>query len=103
MNNPYDNSNETRRKISLLTTPPSAYSVPRWLVYLLGLVGLIYILNPTAGILELLPDNLPFVGNLDEGVAFMFIWAALVEFFEGRKQKPGQVASPGEEKRTNQE
>ena len=90
MKKPYDNSDETRRRISLLTTPPSEYSVPRWLVYVLGLVGLVYILNPTAGILELLPDNLPFLGNLDEGVAFMLIWASLVEFFEGRKRKPGQ-------------
>jgi uncharacterized membrane protein YkvA (DUF1232 family) len=26
----------------------------------------VYILNPGAGIFELLPDNLPIVGNLDE-------------------------------------
>ena len=28
-----------------------------------------YIINPTAGILEFIPDNLPVVGNLDEATA----------------------------------
>ncbi len=87
MQNPYDHSEESRRNLSVLTTPPSAYKVPRWLVYTLGVVGLIYILNPTAGIFEFLPDNLPFIGNLDEGVAFLLIYASLVEFFEGDKYR----------------
>lgn len=87
MQNPYNNSEDSRRKLSILTTPPSVYSIPRWLVYALGLVGVIYILNPTLGVFELLPDNLPFIGNLDEGVAFLFIWASLVEFFEGDKYR----------------
>jgi uncharacterized membrane protein YkvA (DUF1232 family) len=39
------------------------------------LLGALYILNPTAGVLELIPDNLPFVGNLDEAAATaMVIW-----------------------------
>ena len=97
MQNPYNNSEDSRRKLSLLTTPPSAYSIPRWLVYTLGVVGFIYILNPTAGIFELLPDNLPFIGNLDEGVAFIFIWASLVEFFEGGKVRPEDQSPPPEE------
>lgn len=29
----------------------------------------LYISNPTAGVLELIPDNLPFWGNLDEAGA----------------------------------
>jgi uncharacterized membrane protein YkvA (DUF1232 family) len=42
---------------------------------LLGLVGAVYLLNPTAGVLELIPDNLPLVGNLDEAAAaFLVIW-----------------------------
>ena len=47
------------------------------LVALAGLIGLIYILNPTAGVLELIPDNLPIVGNLDEAAAVALILAAL--------------------------
>ncbi|NMD30656.1 MAG: DUF1232 domain-containing protein, partial [Chloroflexi bacterium] len=40
----------------------------------MGIIGVVYILNPTAGILELLPDNIPLVGNIDEGVAWMLVW-----------------------------
>jgi len=36
---------------------------------LLGIASLIYLFNPTAGFFELLPDNLPFIGNLDEAAA----------------------------------
>ena len=75
-------------QISGLLKPLSWRGFPRWLVYLAALVGFGYILNPTAGVFEILPDNLPFVGNLDEGVAFMLLWYGLVEFFEGRKLSP---------------
>lgn len=38
-------------------------------------LGALYVLNPTAGVLELLPDNLPGVGNLDEaGAAALLIF-----------------------------
>jgi hypothetical protein len=82
--------NNQREKINLgvLTTPLSWRGLPVWAVYLFALVGTIYILNPTAGFLELVPDNLPLVGNLDEGAAFMMVWYGLVEFFEGRKRYP---------------
>jgi hypothetical protein len=43
----------------------------------LGIICLIYLLNPTAGVIELIPDNLPFVGNLDEGLAGMGLLQAL--------------------------
>ena len=76
---------------NLLTQPLSAYSIPRWVVYVLGLIGLIYILNPTAGLLELIPDNLPFIGNLDEGVACVLLWAAIMEIVEGGKDPADEV------------
>lgn len=39
------------------------------------ILGLIYVLNPGAGVLELLPDNLPGIGNLDEaGAAALLIF-----------------------------
>lgn len=38
-------------------------------------LGVVYLANPTAGVLELLPDALPFVGNLDEaGATALVIW-----------------------------
>ncbi|QTA84794.1 DUF1232 domain-containing protein [Desulfonema magnum] len=76
-----------QNKNSFLTTPLSVRGVPVFLVYLFSVVGLIYILNPTSGIIELLPDNLPLIGNLDEGGAFVAIWYGLIEFFEGKRHK----------------
>lgn len=72
-------------KFGSFTTPLSLRGIPTWLIYLMGVLGLFYILNPGAGFLEFIPDNLPIIGNLDEGVAVMLLWAAVVEFFEGRK------------------
>ena len=69
-----------------LTTPPSVRGVPRWVTYLTAVVGVIYILNPTGGVIEIIPDIIPIMGNLDEGVAMMLIWYGLVEFFEGRDE-----------------
>lgn len=38
-------------------------------------LGVVYLINPTAGVLQLLPDALPFVGNLDEAAATaLIIW-----------------------------
>lgn len=81
------NTPPSNEKLGVLTTPLSLRGWPIWLVYLVAVLGLVYILNPTMGIFELLPDNLPIVGNLDEGAAFMMIWYGLVEFFEGRKYR----------------
>ncbi len=50
------------------------------LVALAGLISLVYLINPTAGILELIPDNLPIVGNLDEAAACAIILAAFRYF-----------------------
>jgi uncharacterized membrane protein YkvA (DUF1232 family) len=74
-------------KLGVLTAPLSLRGVPVWAIYILAALGLVYILNPGAGFIELIPDNLPIVGNLDEGAAFLLIWYALVEFFEGGKYR----------------
>ena len=38
-------------------------------------LGIVYLINPTAGFHELIPDTLPFVGNLDEAAATtLVIW-----------------------------
>ena len=75
------------QKPSIITGPPSARGIPPWLTYLAAIIGFAYILNPTAGFIEIIPDNLPIVGNLDEGAAFLLMWYGLLEFFEGRKYK----------------
>jgi uncharacterized membrane protein YkvA (DUF1232 family) len=68
-----------------LSEPLSKYGWPSWLVYVLAVIGVVYILNPTLGILEFIPDNLPIIGNLDESVAVMLILAGIVEALEGKK------------------
>ncbi len=49
-------------------------------VALLGILGLIYILNPTAGIIEVIPDAIPIIGNLDEAAAVTLILTSLRYF-----------------------
>lgn len=50
------------------------------LVAIMGVLCAIYLANPTAGIFELLPDNLPFVGNLDEVGATLLLLKCLAYF-----------------------
>ncbi len=50
------------------------------LVLALGLLATLYILNPTAGVFEILPDNLPLVGNLDEAAAVALLLMCLKYF-----------------------
>ena len=52
------------------------------------LVTLVYLANPTAGIFELLPDNLPVVGNLDEAGATAALIAALAYLLRGSRREP---------------
>lgn len=61
--------------------------MPVWLIYLLTLIGFVYLLNPTAGLVELIPDNLPIVGNLDEGAAALLVWQGLNEILNSRKKR----------------
>ncbi len=74
-------------QLKVFTTPLTQRGWPSWLVYLLAFLGIVYILNPTLGVLEFIPDNLPIVGNLDEGAAFLLLWFGVVEFFESKKNK----------------
>lgn len=50
------------------------------IVFLIGLVSLIYLANPTAGFIEFIPDNIPFIGNLDEVAATALLLAAFQYF-----------------------
>ncbi len=91
MSDPNPQKNETKKELSgfvrALSEPLSKHGWPSWLVYIFGLIGLIYILNPTLGVLEFIPDNLPIIGNLDESVAVMLILAGIVEALEGKKYR----------------
>ncbi len=71
------------------------------------LLGGLYIVNPTAGIFELIPDVVPVVGNLDEAAIMFLIFGAmrylgwtLPAFIEQWTQPRPLLAAP---KKTNQE
>ena len=49
-------------------------------ILLLGLFSAFYLLNPGAGIFEIIPDNVPFIGNLDEAAAAALLLACLRYF-----------------------
>jgi len=49
-------------------------------VIILGILSMLYILNPGAGIFEFIPDNIPVLGNLDEATAVMVFLACLRYF-----------------------
>lgn len=53
-------------------------------VVMLASASIIYLLNPTAGIFELIPDNIPFIGNIDEGLAAFILYSSF-EYFRGKQ------------------
>lgn len=71
---------EEKQQPKNVFTPLSKKGWPKWGVYIISLLGLFYLLNPTAGLLELIPDNLPWVGNIDEGAAALAVWNGILEF-----------------------
>ena len=75
-------------RLRAFTTPLSQRGWPTWAVYLSSLIGGIYLLNPGSGIIDLIPDVLPVVGNLDEVGAMMLVWYGIVEYLKRRKNTP---------------
>jgi len=67
--------------------PLSEKGWPKWAVFGIAILGLVYLLNPTFGIFELIPDNIPIVGNLDEGAAAIAFWYGLLELFSSKREK----------------
>jgi uncharacterized membrane protein YkvA (DUF1232 family) len=69
------------------------------LVALFGaVIGIIYILNPTAGIIEIIPENIPFIGNLDEAAAVLLILGCLryfnidlTKYFKSKKYAKNKI------------
>jgi len=49
-------------------------------VVCIGVISLLYLLNPGLGFFELIPDNFPLIGNLDEGGATFLILSSLAYF-----------------------
>ncbi len=56
--------------------------------------GGVYILNPGWGVLELLPDNAPLVGNLDEaGATALLLWG-LHQLGSGKREDTAAMQLP---------
>lgn len=79
--------NETRREPENPYRPPNSDSaksggsmVKAIIAAVVGIVSLIYLINPTLGVLEFIPDNLPIVGNLDEATATTLLLSSLAYF-----------------------
>ncbi|MBI4974059.1 DUF1232 domain-containing protein [Candidatus Roizmanbacteria bacterium] len=49
-------------------------------VAIIGILSFLYLLNPGLGIFEIIPDNFPLIGNLDESVATFFVFSSLAYF-----------------------
>ncbi len=49
-------------------------------IFFLGLFCLIYLFNPGAGFFEIIPDNIPLIGNLDEAAAVATLLMCLKYF-----------------------
>jgi uncharacterized membrane protein YkvA (DUF1232 family) len=68
---------------------------------LAGLLSSLYLIAPTAGIVEFLPDALPIVGNLDEMMAATLLlalvrtWERLL--FGGRRTRDADAADEADE------
>jgi hypothetical protein len=69
----------------------------------LAVLSTFYLFNPTAGIFELLPDNMPFLGNIDEFTAVMLLLGSLryfgvdlVEMFSGETSDREDKDPPAE-------
>ena len=55
-------------------------TMKKLLIAFVGLLAFLYLMNPTLGLFEFLPDNLPLVGNVDEATATMVLLGVLRYF-----------------------
>ena len=67
------------------------------IVGLFGAVGAVYLLYPSLGVFELIPDAVPVFGSLDEAAATMLVFSCLAYFgvdiggIFGRKPKKDDI------------
>lgn len=61
--------------------PPQKKSlVNSVIVGAIGAFSAVYLFNPGAGFIELIPDNIPIIGNLDEAAAAAMLISCLAYF-----------------------
>ncbi len=67
----------TAQRVSSDWTLPMLKNI---VVIVIGLLSILYLLNPGAGVFELIPDNIPGLGNLDEATAVVLLLSCLRYF-----------------------
>ena len=82
------------------THPPEKRGIVQSLIVgVVGIVSAAYIFNPGAGFIELIPDNIPGIGNLDEAAATAMLISCLAYFgFDA-----GRLFGSGKRKKENEE
>lgn len=50
------------------------------IMFAAGVFCVVYLINPTAGFFEIIPDNAPFIGNIDEAAVTAALLAVLSYF-----------------------
>jgi Protein of unknown function (DUF1232) len=78
VDNPYDSPQDDPRQSDSKQTRGGW--VKAIFVAVVGILSAIYLINPTFGVFELIPDNLPVIGNLDEGAATALLLSSLAYF-----------------------
>ena len=54
-----------------------------YLIIASGILSVLYILNPGFGVFDIIPDNLPIIGNLDEGAA-AYVIISVIAYLRGK-------------------
>ncbi|MFC1647182.1 DUF1232 domain-containing protein [Patescibacteria group bacterium] len=52
----------------------------KFIVTGIGLLSGLYLLNPSFGLFEVIPDSFPFIGNIDEATASFLLLSSLAYF-----------------------
>lgn len=56
----------------------------RILIILSGILSLIYLFNPGSGLIEFIPDVIPGLGNVDEGLA-AYVLISVISYLSGKE------------------
>ena len=64
------------------------------IIIALGVLAALYLLNPTFGVFELIPDALPVIGNLDEAGATLILLNVLRYYGFDLQRLFGKRAAP---------
>ena len=70
-----------------------------------GAIAVLYLLNPGAGFIELIPDAIPIVGNLDEAAAVTILLAVMRHYgidmtkllAKDKEEQPETIVMPPED------